>query len=75
MGAEFKIRLTRVNVNAEPINTINTECGYSDSTKSIGTHLIPRVLSRFVNGEQRQDNDVLTAITVRKFPPHLKDGP
>ena len=39
------------------------------------THLIRRVLLRFVNGQERQDNDVLTAIMVREFPPHFKDGP
>ena len=41
----------------------------------MSTHLIPRVLSRFVNGEQSHNNDVLMAITVREFPRYFEGGP
>ena len=70
MGAEFRVRLTRA--DAEPINT---ECVSFRATKSMSTHLIPRVISRFVNGQQSHNNDVLVAITVREFPPHFEGRP
>jgi hypothetical protein len=67
VGAEFRVRLTRV--DAEPINT---EYG-SFRCYGIDEHLFDsRVLLRFVNGEQSHNNDVLMAITVREFAPHFE---
>jgi len=47
---------------------------HSDTTKSMSTHLIPRVLLRFVNGKQSHNNDVLMAIMVREFPHYFEGG-
>lgn len=64
MGAEFRVRLTIA-------ASINPEYALFQSSVA-NTYLILRVLPRFVRGQQRHDEDVLTTIMVRQFPPCLK---